>query len=117
KYIEARMIELANDAGRVALENGNAPQLSALPRADRDAMEEFLDPARILLAALGFPLLQPIVKKPGGSHQAEAGAGGPLADVRLYLKVAKRAVMAEGASIDEGFVVFAGSVGEGEVRD
>src|SRR5690606_4287481 len=70
KYIEARMIELANDAGRVALENGNAPQLSALPRADRDAMEEFLDPARILLAALGFPLLQPIVKKPGSSHVA-----------------------------------------------
>ena len=105
------MVELANDAGRVELENSTSPQRPALPRADRDAMEEFLDPARILLAALGFPLLQPVVKKDKSGAQAAAGSTGPLADVRLFFNVPKRGVKAEGASTDEGFVVFAGSVG------
>ena len=53
KYLEARMVTIALQVDRVTLKNGNAPNLPALPRADRDAMEEFLGPARLLLAALG----------------------------------------------------------------
>ena len=117
KYLEARMVELANDAGRVELENSTSPQRPALPRADRDAMEEFLDPARILLAALGFPLLQPVVKKDDTGDRTAAGSSGPLADVRLFFDVPKRGVKAEGASTDEGFVVFAGSLGDRKVRE
>ena len=117
KYLEARMVEAAMEAGRVALENGTSPQLPSLPRADRDAMEEFLDPARILLAALGFPLLQPVVKKSTSNCESETGASGPLAGVRLHFDLPKRNVKAEGSSTDEGFVVFAGSLGDRKVRD
>lgn len=80
-------------------------------------MEEFLDPVRILLAALGFPLLQSVVKKSASTDKAKSGASGPLADVRFYFDLPKRSVKAEGASTDEGFVVFAGSLGDGKVRD
>ena len=52
-------------------------------------MEEFLDPARILLGALGFPLLQPLLK-PGGSDGRTVGKAGPLAGVKLIFKLPKR---------------------------
>lgn len=117
KYLEARMVELAHEAGRAALENGTTPQLPALPRSDRDAMEEYLEPARILLGALGFPLLQPLVKKSPSTDKAESGTSGPLAAVRLHFDLPKRGVKAEGAATDEGFVVFAGSLGDGTVRE
>ena len=111
KYLEARMIELALQAGRVTLENGTAPQRPALPRADRDAMEEFLDPARILLAALGSLLLHPLPSRPQGDGTMDGRKSGPLSGVRLYFQVAKLGVNAEGASTDEGFVVYAGTTG------
>ena len=115
KYLEARMVQVAQAAGRVALENGNAPQLPALPRSDRDAMEEFLEPARVLLAALGFLILQPLAKKPElGSTGGDSS--GPLSGTRLYFDVAKTGVKAEGVSTDEGFVVYAGSTGSKAVK-
>ena len=116
KYLEARFVQLAAEAGRVALENNTTPQLPALPRPDRDAMEEFLGSARILLAALGFPLLQTLVKKQGpGTDPADKS--GPLAGVELFFKVAKTGVDAQGRLTDEGFVVFAGSRGDPKVQD
>ena len=117
KYLEARMIQIAGEAGRVALENGTAPQLPSLPRADQDAMEEFLDPARILLAALGFLLLQPVPTKASQAGASEGGPSGPLSAIRLYCKVQKSGADAEGASTDEGFVVYAGSRGPRKILD
>ncbi len=117
KYLEARMLELAAEAGRVAMENGNVPQLPALPRSERDAMEEYLEAARLLLAALGFPFLQPVVKKATSNDTSETGVSGPLADVPLFLEVPKRGVKAKGISTDEGFVILAGSLGDAKVRD
>ncbi|HOU53688.1 MAG TPA: GIY-YIG nuclease family protein [Myxococcota bacterium] len=114
KYLEARFIQLAIEAARMVLENGNAPQLPALPRPDRDAMEDFLEPARILLSALGFPLLQPLVKK---ASIETSGKAGPLASIRLFFKVPKLGVDAQGAATDEGFVVFAGSLGAARIQD
>lgn len=123
KYLEARFIQLATEAARAKLENSVSPQLPALPRPDRDAMEEFLDPARLLLAALGFPLLQPLVKKPAPAPGPGPGLapappkGGPLAGVTLYFRVPRTGVDAMGVSTDEGFVVLAGSRGAADVQD
>lgn len=113
KYLEARFIQIALDVGRTVLENGTAPQLPALPRPDRDAMEEFLEPARILLGALGFLILQPLPKNPGASGEVNGKSGSVL---RLFYKVPKTGVDAQGALTDEGFVVFAGSRGNAKVQ-
>ncbi len=114
KYLEARMVTIAHEVGRVTLMNGNAPGLPSLPRADRDAMEEFLGPGRLLLAALGFNALQPIAKKSGPD---DTGPSGPLAATPLFFRVAKRGIDAQGNATDEGFVVLEGSIGDGKVRD
>jgi len=107
KYLEASIYDIAKSVGRAKLENGNAPQAPSLPRADRAAMEEFLDPLRVLLSALGFNVLQPIAPR-GKAVVDEQGAD---AEGTLYLTLPKRNVAAKGMPSDEGFVVFAGSRG------
>jgi len=39
RYLESRLISLATQAGRVALENGTAPPVPALPEADASDMD------------------------------------------------------------------------------
>ena len=49
KYLEARLVTLTNIADRYSLENGNTPPQSSLPRADKDAMEEFIYNSKMIL--------------------------------------------------------------------
>ena len=48
-------------AGRYLVKNDNTPQESALPRADRDAMDEFATYIRTLLGVLGHRVLDPVL--------------------------------------------------------
>jgi hypothetical protein len=114
KYLESRLVELARDVDRSTLFNGNTPPRPSLPRPDRDAMEEFLSEARLLLAALGFTALQPLARRAAESAE---GPSGPLAHVELRLVVPGRQTDARGHQTDEGFVVRAGSRGDATVRD
>lgn len=114
KYLEARLVQIAGSNGRCKLENGNAPALPSLPRSDRDAMEEFLEPLRVLLGSLGFLTLQPL---PTASQPKAPEAEPPVTGTTLFFKLAKRGVDARGAVTDEGFVVYAGSVGDAKIRD
>jgi hypothetical protein len=123
KYLEARLIDLATKADRYRVTNGTVPQLPALPRGDRDAMEEFLGSARTLLGVLGHKVLDPFVS-PNRPREIEAEArdspdlsvGSPTTSIGL--KVPERDtlfllrtgnVVATAARTDEGMVVLAGS--------
>ena len=64
RYLESRLVQLANTAGRYQVKNSASPQLPALPRADRDAMEEYLEATRTLLGVLGHRVLETLVTKP-----------------------------------------------------
>jgi hypothetical protein len=120
KYLESRIVELVRSVDRVTLFNGNTPPRPSLPRPDRAAMEEFLGPARLLMAALGFFALQALSKSASPKASADAGTtdgpSGPLANTVLHLTIPKRGVVATGLSTDEGFVVQKGSVGTKTVR-
>lgn len=63
RYLESRLVSLANAAGRYAIENSASPQLPSLPRADRDAMEEFIGGIQTLLGVLGHRVLEPLVER------------------------------------------------------
>lgn len=115
RYLEARLVGIAKEAQRYLLENGNVPQQPLLPRSDRDAMEEFIIHSRILLAALGHRVLDPVaapakampvLPEPIGKGPGEAPSPPTTSDVwYLNYKHAK----ARGIRTDEGFVVLAGS--------
>jgi len=64
RFLESRLVQIASAAGRYLIKNTASPQLPALPRADRDAMEEYLDATRTLLGVLGHRVLEPLVAKP-----------------------------------------------------
>lgn len=122
KFLESTIVELMREVDRVTLSNGNTPPKPALPRPDRDAMHEFLGPARLLMAALGFLALQPLTRPQSsatalGSTESRDGPSGPLAETVLYLKVPKNGVSATGLATDEGLVVKKGSVGDIKIRD
>lgn len=63
RYLESRLVALAINAGRYAIENSASPQLPSLPRADRDAMEEFIGGIQTLLDVLGHRVLDPLVDR------------------------------------------------------
>lgn len=52
KYLESRLVGLALSAARYQIENANSPTESTLPRADRDAMEEFIHNLKLYLEPL-----------------------------------------------------------------
>lgn len=71
RYLESRLVVLANAAGRYAIENSASPQLPSLPRADRDAMEEFIGGIQTLLGVLGHRVLEPLVERAPGPAAGE----------------------------------------------
>lgn len=63
RYLESKCLSLASKAKRFDLENGTESALPSLPEADTAEMEEFLDNLKLLLSALGYPILQEVVAK------------------------------------------------------
>jgi hypothetical protein len=62
KYLESRLVTGASAAGRYLVTNSATPTESGLPRADRDAMDEFAVNIRILLGVLGHRVLDPVLQ-------------------------------------------------------
>lgn len=112
KYLESRFLELASAGKRYKLENGNIPVQPALPRGDRDSMEEFIEQARGLLGVLGHRILEPPpAVKAGVQSQPSAIATERhrenLVGVELFLHASN--LSAKAVLTDEGLVVRAGS--------
>lgn len=110
KYLESVIVNMAVGADRFDLQNGNTPTESSLPRADKDAMAEFVENIRMVLGVLGYPILEPILKSKDkestvGSESSSSGIDNILRD--LTFKV--NDLSAQGAITDEGFVLKKGS--------
>lgn len=61
EYLEARLIEIARQAGRVVLDNGTHPDHGRrrLPEADVANMEQFLANLAVILPVIGLDMLKP----------------------------------------------------------
>lgn len=94
QYLEARLVELARDAKRTELDNGNIPQMPALSEADAADAEGFLGDLLLCLPIVGLNLFE----------KAKAGK----AKSRDLLLKAK-GIEARGVDGTEGFIVRAGS--------
>ena len=123
RYLESRLVGMAKQAGRYQVTNFASPQLPSLPRSDRDAMEEFLGAAKMLLGALGHRVLEYLVLQPKQLNLSSAPATvGSLGDAKIgpvvqnqlhqspavfHLRVA--GIYARSVRTDEGMVVLEGS--------
>jgi hypothetical protein len=95
RYLEARLVKLAAEAGRVAVLNGNAPALPKLSEPDRADMEAYLREMLVILPLLGVVAFEEI------ETQAREG-------VQFHLK--GRGAQATGADTPDGFAVYEGSL-------
>ena len=94
KYLESRCMEIASLVKRYDLENGVKSVLPSLSESDIAEMEEFLSNLRLLLTAVGYPILQEIASK------EQASTSDPL-----FTCGGKKA-LANGRMTNEGFVVY-----------
>ncbi|CAL2093390.1 GIY-YIG nuclease family protein [Tenacibaculum sp. 190524A05c] len=102
KYLESRISVLVKLADRYDLENGNNPVESSLPRADKDAMEEFIYNTKIVLGTLGHKFLEPINTSNSNRDLIEDSVS--LIGRDLYFNVNE--LKAHGKLSDEGFVLI-----------
>lgn len=103
RYLESRLIDLATRAARVALENGTAPPVPALPEADASDMEYFLGQLQIMLPVLGVNAIR--VRAPGSAAAPAGLTGSPV----FTLRNTRSGVDATAQQIDGEFTLLAGS--------
>lgn len=110
KYLESALVCLSKNADRYELENGNTPPESSLPRADRDAMVEFVENVRMVLGTLGYSILEPILKPKNLSENIIGSSDLSESENELRnLFFTVNSLSAQGAVTDEGFVLKKGS--------
>lgn len=97
RYLESRCLSLASRAKRFDLENGTESSLPSLSEADTAEMEEFLENLKLLLSALGYPILQEVITK------EQKNISDPI-----FICKGKDA-FASGRMTNDGFVVYHGS--------
>ena len=102
RYIESRLITLAEEADRASIHNGTAPPIPLLPEPDIADMEYFISQMQLVLPVLGFNFLQakPVIQ-PGGT--------GITTDVSPIFTYSPSGATAKAQEINGEFVVFKGS--------
>lgn len=94
-YLENRLYTMAKNAKRYIVKNENAPACGNITEEKRCELEDFIDYTRIVVAALGHKVFEPIAEMDED------------ADI-LYCK--RSGTNAKGKLTSDGFVVFKNSV-------
>jgi hypothetical protein len=106
RYLESKLILLARQAGRVALDNGTNPPPQALPEAHASDMDYFVEQLQIVLPVLGVDAIR-------GRETVVAvqptGRGGQVSPV-FRLQIPKLGVDAKAQQIDGEFTMLTGSL-------
>ncbi|MDN4504126.1 GIY-YIG nuclease family protein [Alteromonadaceae bacterium BrNp21-10] len=117
KYLESQLVKIAKTVNRYVLLNGNAPQLSSLPRGDRDSMEEFIVNLRTLLGVMGHKALEPIATHEN-IQKADSYKSLKVTDTTqniFHLNI--KSVSAKALVSNEGIVVLEGSTVSEQVTE
>ncbi len=101
-YLENRFCNMALEAGRYQVRNGNDPNPGNITEEMESDLEEFIDYAKIVMGALGHKVFEPSV--PAEPQNPEKTS---LATPLLYMQYGQG--KAVGRRTNEGFVVLKGS--------
>ena len=96
-YLENRFCNMAIEAGRYVVKNGNDPNPGNITEETESELEEFIDYAKIVMGTLGHKVFEPYIPS------TESVDTEPV----LYMEYGKGA--ASGKRTSEGFVVLKGS--------
>lgn len=103
-YLENRFCNMAVNAKRFIVKNGNDPNHGNITEEKESELEEFISYAKLVMGALGYKVFEPLlVSKQPQEPKVPDIDNEPV----LYFKTAR--VEAVGKRTSEGFVVMAGS--------
>ena len=104
RYLESRIIKLAQEAHRGKLTNDTAPEPASLPEPDVADMEFFIEQVQMILPVLGFDFTQP--QPTAAGHEGKGSS--PL------FVLNRVGASARAREIDGEFVVYAGATARKE---
>ena len=99
RYLENRLVETAKDCKRYKILTKNTYANTVMRESDRAVMEEFIDDIKVVINALGYKVLEPLLQKKNGNDSS---------DDLLYISTG--AAKAKGKTTTEGFVLLQGAV-------
>ena len=100
RYLENRFVEIARNCHRYTVLTKNTYKNTVMKESQTAAMEEFIDNVKILINALGYKVLEPLL-------HSETTDSAIVDDVLLYIN--KGSAVATGKVTSEGFVVLKGA--------
>ena len=100
RYLENGLVEIAKNSGRYNVLTKNTYKNTVMKESQEAVMEEFIDNVKILIGALGYKVLEPLVKQ--NSTVSEESA-----ESILYLT--RRGTNSKGKRVSDGFVLLKGS--------
>lgn len=103
RYLESRLIQIANQAQRAQVINGTNPEITNLPETDIADMEYFLEQIQMILPVLGFTFAIPLPKI--NTNQNSEGFEN-VSPVFIFNSVGSNA---EAQEVNDEFIVFSGS--------
>lgn len=100
RYLENRFVEIARGCHRYTILTKNTYKNTVMKESQIAAMEEFIDNVKILINALGYKVLEPLL-------HSDSNDSTSVDDILLYIN--KGNVVATGKVTSEGFVVLKGT--------
>ncbi len=99
RYLENRFVEIARNSKRYIVLTKNTYRNTVMKESQIAVMEEFIDNVKVLINALGYKVLEPVVQSESPLSNTD--------DEVLFLSVGS--ACASGKVTTEGFVVFKGA--------
>lgn len=100
RYLENRFVEIARASKRYSILTKNTYGNTVMKESQVAVMEEFINNVKILINALGYKVLEPLVQPNSSNATAD--------DEMLF--ISSGSVNATGRVTAEGFVVYGGSI-------
>ncbi|MFW0121849.1 GIY-YIG nuclease family protein [Rothia sp. CCM 9419] len=99
-YLEHRFTQIAKDARRYHVKNGNLPSRGNITEEKQAELEEFISYAELVMGSLGFFVFEPLVRPRDTPQEETQKQKAPV------LELKERGAVATGQQTSEGFVVF-----------
>ena len=101
RYLEYRLVDIARASKRYKVLTKNTYKNTVMKESQKSTMEEFIENIKVLINALGYKVLEPIVIK-------STSSAAPEVSEEYCLSVGN--VKAYGVVTTEGFVIYKGAV-------
>lgn len=110
-YLENKFCNLALDAKRYEVKNGNDPNPGHITEEKQSELEEFVGYAKIVMGVLGHKVFEPVVSRSssGTEQTEELGDNERIYYLKRTIKSCGITVEARAKQTQEGFVVLRGS--------